>query len=243
MINIAICDDESKELDCAEKLLTRYINENKQFEIKTYSFSAPLEMLSYIEEHGGFDLILLDIYMAGILGTDVARELRHFGDDVEIIFLTTSRDHSLDAFEVDAAQYLVKPYSEESFFSALNKVISRINVERRTIITFKTTDGISRISPRDVVFTETGKNNYQVIHTIQGKKLEVRMTSSEIFDLFSQNKFFIRCGSSLNFNLKYIRQISKEAITLDTGDCIAYPYRAYSKLKEDFLRFQMYDEE
>jgi len=243
MISIAICDDETQELDHAESLLTRYMNENKQYEIKIHSFSAPLELLSYIEEHGGFDLILLDIYMAGILGTDVARELRHFGDDAEIIFLTTSRDHSLDAFEIDAAQYLVKPYAEDSFFSSLNKVIGRINIEQRIVITLKTTDGITRISPRDVVFTETGKNNYQVIHTIQGKKLEIRMTSTEIFDLFSQNKFFVRCGASFNFNLKYIRQISKQTITLDTGDCITYPYRAYTKLKEEFLRFQMNYEE
>lgn len=242
MISIAICDDESKEIDRVRDLLTRYMHEHKQYEIKIYSFFAPLELLSYVAEHGGFDLILLDIYMGGILGTDVARELRHFGDDVEIIFLTTSRDYSLDAFEVDAAQYLVKPYTEYSFFSALSKVISRINVERRTIITLKTTDGITRIAPRDVIFTETGKNNYQVIHTIQGKKLEVRMTSSEAFDLFSQNKFFIRCGASLNLNLKYIRQISKQTITLDTGDCIAYPYRAYQSLKEEFLRFQMHNE-
>lgn len=241
MIRIAICDDESKEIDCVRDLLTIYMHEHIQYEIKIYSFSAPLELLSYVAEHGGFDLVLLDIYMAGILGTDVARELRHNCDNVEIIFLTTSREHSLEAFEVDAAQYLVKPYSEYSFFSALNKVICRINVERRNIITLKTTDGITRVFPRDVVFTETGKNNYQVIHTIKGEKLEVRMTSTEIFDLFSQNKFFVRCGVSLNLNLKYIRQISKKIIILDTGDCINYPYRSYQKLKDEFLRFQMYE--
>jgi len=242
MISIAICDDESKELNRAESLLLRYMDKNKQYEIKISSFSAPLELLLYIEENGGFDLIFLDIYMAGILGTDVARELRSLGDNGEIIFLTTSRDHSLDAFEVDAAQYLVKPYTEDSFFLALNKVIGRINIERRIMITFKTNEGITRISPRDVVFTESGKNNYQVVHTIQGKKFEVRMTSSELFDLFSPNIFFVRCGVSLNLNLKYIRQISKQTITLDTGDCIAYPYRSYQKLKEEFLQFQMKDE-
>jgi len=239
MVNIALCDDELKELENTHNLLKQYVYEHANYEIKIYFFSAPLELLSYVEEHGGFDVLLLDIYMAGMLGTDAARELRRLGDDGEIIFLTTSKDHSLDAFEVDAAQYLVKPYKDTMLFAALDKVMKRINVDRRKIITLKTTEGITRLSPRNVVFTETGRNNYQIIHIIQGKTLEVRMTASELFELLSQSKSFIRCGASFNLNLKYIRQISKDIITFDTGERLAYPYRAYQKLKEEFLRFQM----
>jgi DNA-binding LytR/AlgR family response regulator len=243
MISIAICDDEMQELERAHNFLARYIQEHPQYEITIHSFSAPLELLSYVAEHGGFDIMLLDIYMAGMLGTDAARELRNLGDDGEIIFLTTSRDHALDAFEVNAVQYLVKPYVELQIFAALDKVIKRQNVERREMITLKTSEGITRIALRNVVFTETGRNNYQIIHTIQGKKLEVRMTASELFELLSQNKFFVRCGVSINLNLKYIRQISKDAISFDTGEHLAYPYRSYQKLKEAFLRFQMFTEE
>lgn len=243
MINIALCDDELKELENTYNLLKQYMYEHADYEIKIYLFSAPLELLSYVEEHGGFDVLLLDIYLAGMLGTDAARELRRLGDDGEIIFLTTSKDHSLDAFEVDAAQYLVKPYKDTMLFAALDKVMKRINVDRRKIITLKTTEGITRLSPRNIVFTETGRNNYQIIHIIQGKTLEVRMTASELFELLSQSKFFIRCGVSLNLNLKYIRQISKDIIIFDTGERLAYPYRAYQKLKEEFLRFQMSEED
>ena len=243
MIRIAICDDQSKELERAHSFLARYTQKNPQYEIKIVSFSAPLELLCYVEEHGGFDIFLLDVYMAGMLGTDAARELRQFGDKGEIIFLTTSREHAMDAFEVDAAQYLTKPYTEGTLFSALDKVIDRLNAERRHIITLKTSEGTERLFTRDVVFTETGRNNYQMVHTIQGKKIEVRMTATELSELLAQNKFFIRCGASINLNLKYVRQISKDTIIFDTGDHLAYPYRAYQKLKEAFLRFQMTIEE
>lgn len=243
MIRIAICDDEPKELEKAVSLLTKYALEHPQYEIEISSFFAPFELLSHMEEKGGFDVLLLDVYMAGMLGTETARELRKHGYEGEIIFITTSRDHSLTAFEVDAAQYLIKPYDENRIFAALDKVIRHINVERRDVITLKTSEGITRFAPRDVVFTETGRKNYQIIHTVQGKKLEVRMKSSEIFELLSPNKFFIRCGASINLNLKYIRQISKDTITFDTGEHLAYPYRAYPKLKEEFLRFQMSTED
>ena len=243
MISIAICDDESQELQRAQSLLTGYMHKNPQYEIVIHTFSAPLELLSYVDEHGGFDILLLDIYMAGMLGTDAARELRQLGDNGEIIFITTSRDHAVEAFEVEAAQYLIKPYTEAGIYAALDKVMLRIRRERRVVVTLKTSEGIARLAIRDVVFTETGRNNYQIVHTIQGKKMEVRMTATELFELLSQNKFLIRCGASINLNLKYIRQISKKTITFDTGEQIAYPYRSYQKLKEAFLRFQMLKEE
>ncbi|KXL52935.1 transcriptional regulatory protein YpdB [Anaerotignum neopropionicum] len=243
MIRIAICDDELLEIDRARSCLEAYMQNHPQYEITINSFSAPLELLTYVAEHGGFDILLLDIYMAGMLGTDVARELRQLGDNSEFIFITTSRDHAIEAFEVEAAQYLVKPYAEEGIFAALDKIIQRIDRERRVIVILKTSEGITRLALRDVVFTETGRNNYQIVHTIQGKKMEVRMTASELFELLSQNKFFVRCGVSLNLNLKYIRQISKNTITFDTGESITYPYRSYQKLKEEFLRFQMFTEE
>jgi DNA-binding LytR/AlgR family response regulator len=243
MIRIAICDDEPKELEKAGSLLTKYAFQHPQYELEISSFFAPFELLSHMEEKGGFDVVLLDVYMSGMLGTETARELRHLGYEGEIIFITTSRDHSLTAFEVDASQYLIKPYDEAHIYAALDKVIRHINVERRDFITLKTSDGITCLAPRDVVFTETGRKNYQIIHTVQGKKVEVRMKASEIFELLSQNKFFVRCGVSINLNLKYIRQISKNTITFDTGEHLAYPYRAYPKLKEEFLHFQMSTED
>ena len=239
MINIAICDDEPKELEKAKSLLTSYKQEHPQYEISITCFSAPLELLTYVDEQGKFDIFLLDIYLEGVMGTEVARELRKKDDSGEIIFLTTSRDHAVTAFEVNAAQYLVKPYTEKAFFQALDKVFSRLNIERRHMLTLKSAEGIVRLFTRDVVFTETGRNNYQMIHTINGNEMEVRMTSTELFELLAPANFFVRCGAALNLNLKYIRQIKKDMIIFDSGKHISYPYRTYQKLKEQFLCFQM----
>lgn len=243
MIRIAICDDDIKELAYTRSILDEYIQEHPQYEIKLYLFSATLELLYCVEEQGGFDIYLLDVYMPDMLGTEAARELRKLDDKGEIIFLTTSRNHAIEAFEVDAAQYLIKPYGELAIFTAIDKVLIRLNVERRHIITIKTSDGMVRLFSRDVLFTQPGKNNYQVIHMLKGEKFLVRMTSTELFVLLSQSKNFARCGASINLNLRYVRQIMKDNIIFDTGERLAYPYRAYQKLKDEFLSFQMSIEE
>ncbi|MEN1759849.1 LytTR family DNA-binding domain-containing protein [Anoxynatronum sibiricum] len=243
MIRIAICDDEDQEVQRAHDFLSKYIQAHPQYEYTIDSFSAPLELLSHVEDHGGFDIFLLDVYMAGMLGTEAARELRRLDTNGEIIFLTTSRDHAVEAFQVDAAQYLVKPYTESAIFKALDKVFHRLIVERRHLITLKTSEGMVRLFTRDVVFTETGRNNYQIIYTIQGDKIEVRMTATELFELLVPAKFFVRCGVSINVNLKYIRQITKDVIIFDSGEQLTFPYRAYQKLKAAFLSFQMSTDE
>ncbi len=239
MVRIAICDDDIKELHRTQVLLEHYANEHSHIDFNISSFIAPLELLYTVEKSGSFDIVFLDIYMSGMLGTDAAKQLRQLGDHAEIIFVTTSRDHAFDAFEVDAAQYLVKPYSEKSFFNALNKVMQRLNVERRHMITLKTSQGIVRIFSRNVIFTETSRNNYQIIHTINHEPIEVRMTATELNELLVPAQSFVRCGASMNINLRFIRQITKDAIIFDTGLQRSYPYRSYQKLKDDFLSFQM----
>ncbi|MEM1483413.1 LytTR family DNA-binding domain-containing protein [Oscillospiraceae bacterium PP1C4] len=241
MMKIAICDDEPQEIARAEKLLAQYAGEHPQYELKTSTFSTPLELLTVISEKGGLDVLLLDIYMAGMLGTEVAQELRNLGDNAEIIFLTTSKEHALTAFEVDAVKYLVKPYSPQDFFAALDKVMHRITVNKNKAFTLKTSAGITKLSAREVIFTETSKNNYQTIHRAKGEPLLTRMTSLELFELLSQDKSFVKCGVSFNVNLKYVRQISKEAILFDSGEHLLIPHRIYAKLKEDFLCYQLGD--
>lgn len=239
MISIAICDDELQELERAQYLITVYLKEHVECQIKTYLFSSSFDLLSYVEKHGGFDIFMLDVYMPGMLGTDVARELRQTNDNGEIVFLTSSKDHAVTAFEVNAAHYLVKPYTEDDFIGALDKVIKSLESKETHFIKLKTSEAIIRIFTRNITFTETGRNNYQIIHTKQGENIEVRMTSSELFNLLSENKNFIKCGASINVNLKYIRKIEKGTLILDTGEKINYPYRSYKKIKEEFLKFQM----
>lgn len=239
MIKIAICDDEIKQIENTEDFLTRYQYAHPHIDINVTSFFSPLELLNFVETNGGFEIYLLDVYMDGFLGTETAKQLRQLGEKGEIVFITSSHDHAMEAYEVDAIQYLTKPYSENNFFMVMDKVFNRFCLERRHFIILKTAKGFIRLFTRDVVFTESGRNNYQVIHLFDREIIEVRMTTGELFEFLSPTNYFVRCGASININMKYVRQITKEKIIFDNGEQISYPYRAYQKLKEEFLSFHL----
>jgi Response regulator of the LytR/AlgR family len=236
MISIAVCDDEPKELMLAEILLKQYADDHLQYEINTYYFNSPLELLTYIAANGGFDMLLLDVYMPGILGTDVARELRAMGDKSEIIFLTTSRDHAVDAFSLDAAHYLVKPYSEKEFFSALDKVMDKLTKKDEVYITVKSTEGISRVDLNKLVYAETD-NHVQKLYLTDGRIISVRKSSTELFELLEEEPRFYKCGSTYIINMDYIVELTSRNAVFSTSAKIPILSRKYADFKRRYMDY------
>ena len=238
-MKVTVCDNDEHDLALLVELLAKYSSMHPEYSIETSAFTSPFEMLCEAESHGGSDLLILDIYMDGISGASAARELRASGSDAEIIFVTTSKDHALEAFALDAAKYIVKPCTEAVLFSSLDKVFSHITAKPGSLFTLKTTDGYVRIHSSDVLYTETGRNNYQDIHTLKGGTISVRATARGIYDILSEDGSFARCGVSYNINLKHVRTISKETLIFDTGISIPIPHRSYQQIKEKFLSYGM----
>jgi DNA-binding LytR/AlgR family response regulator len=71
-------------------------------------------------QHGPVDLIFLDIKMPRLLGTDFLRTLRH---SPKVIFTTAYKEFAVEGFELDAVDYLLKPFSLQRFIRAVNKIL------------------------------------------------------------------------------------------------------------------------
>ncbi len=236
MINIAICDDELQELEHTENLLRQYIHEHPRYHINYRKFSAPLELLANADENNGFDVLLLDIYMSGILGTEAARELRDMGDDCQIIFLTTSRDHAVDAFSLNAAHYLVKPYSPQELFAALDKVMGNLTKKESVFITLKSTEGISRVNLNTIVYSESD-NHLQRVYLSDGMTISVRKTSTELFQLLSDDSRFYKGGNTYIINMDYIMEVSSKFIIFCTGARIPILSRKTTEFKKRYMDY------
>ncbi|MEA4919527.1 MAG: LytTR family DNA-binding domain-containing protein [Clostridiaceae bacterium] len=235
MLHIAICDDMPQELERAGNLLKKYACEHMHYEIKMDFFSSPLELLTHVEQKGGFDVLLLDIYMPGIIGTEAARELRAMGDKCQIIFLTTSRDHAIDAFSLDAAHYLVKPYSEKEFFAALDKAMDKFTKKDEVYITIKSTEGISRVDLNKLVYSETD-NHVQKLFLSDGRVINVRKSSSELFELLEEPRFY-KCGSTYIINMDYIVELTSRNVAFSTGARIPILSRKYTDLRKLYMDY------
>ena len=146
---IALCEDEEKERDRIEVLLTKYQTRSKMKECEILHFSNGESLLKHIREEVYMpDLLLLDIIMSGKSGIETAEEIRALGGNMPIVFLTTSTEYALRAYGVDAIQYLVKPLEQERFFHALDSAIGQICRKKESQIVIKTAGGVRQISHR-----------------------------------------------------------------------------------------------
>ena len=119
----ALCDDEAAELNKTEIILNEYEQEHPEVEFIIERFESADELIYMIEDKKyAPDLIIMDIYMPGpggisdSLGMEAAKKLRDMGSKARLFFLTTSREFALEAFDVEAFQYLLKPISQETYY-------------------------------------------------------------------------------------------------------------------------------
>ena len=116
-MKIAVLDDDLNDLHvlctildkiCADHMprpIVRAFTDDKKFLVHMSSARA--------------DIVFLDIYLKEHTGIKTAQILRSFNTNCAIIFVTTSRDHAVEAFSVTAAHYLIKPVTEAGGREAL----------------------------------------------------------------------------------------------------------------------------
>lgn len=242
-VQIALCDDETAELEKTERLLSVYEQKFPDFDFVIQCFEEVDELLVAVKE-GSYspDLVFMDIYLPGQqgenipLGIEAAKRLRNMGSKAKLIFLTTSEEYALEAFDVEASGYLVKPLTEDKLFSKLDGLLEKAERERRRCILLKRAEKIIKVSLNDVVYCEA-QGKHQCIYMADGTKLVQNLTMAKIYDLCSVCREFVRVGVSYIVNLEHIASLNAQEVYLDNGQKIYLPRGAYHCLREQYFDY------
>lgn len=243
MYLIAFCDDEPSELEKAEKLLSSYEKKYPGSEFVIRDFVNVDELLCLIREKEYIpDLIFMDIFMPDKkrvflpLGMEAAKELRNINYKGKIVFLTTSREYALEAFDVDALQYMVKPVSEEKFFSLINGLLNEIGEERKKYILLRIEGKLVRVSLNDIVYCEA-QGKTQCLYLTDGVQCILRMTMTELYEQLSQYQEFVRIGVAFIVNLASVVSLNAKELCMDNGGKIYLPRGTYKGLREQYFNY------
>ncbi len=90
-----------------------------------------VEALRVIEEFQP-DLVMLDVQMPGITGFEVARRVMEAGLESHVVFVTAFDQYAIDAFEVNAVDYVLKPVEPSRLTTAVDRARKRLAAERGT---------------------------------------------------------------------------------------------------------------
>ena len=221
MMNCIAIDDEPRALD----IIKSHVSRIDFLELKEV-FVDPFKAVSYVRENP-VDMILLDINMPDIDGFDL---LKHFGKKPLIIFTTAHSEYALQSYEVEAVDYLLKPFDFSRFLMAITKAQDKITQSNPLSDFFFVNVGHQKkkIKYNNIHYIE-GEGNYVNYYTESGKVM-VRSTIKETLSLLPSSTF-VQIHRSYIVALPWIDKIEDNHVhILDTEISISATY------KDNFMR-------
>jgi len=206
MIAIAI-DDEPPAL----KIIEKFCAGLELLELKK-TFTNPEEALRYLKKFP-VDLLFLDIQMPGYNGVDFFKNLE---TKPMVIFTTAFSEYAVEGFNVNAVDYLLKPYTSDRFSLAVQKATElfkniRISEPSRSL-TVRSNYCLTKILLDDIHMIES-LDDYLTIYLLSGKKVVAKMTLKSMMDQLPVNDF-VRVHRSYILPWKLIEQVRNKIILI-----------------------------
>ena len=200
-MKIALIEDDAKAVETLSSFLRRYEKE-QAVKVEIVSFSDAVFFLG--EYKPEFDCIFMDIDLPFLNGLDGAMKLREKDPLVPIVFVTSLAQYAIRGYEASAVDYLVKPYSYESFAMATDRAVARAeNVKNESVIV-RNMQGVWRIAVDSVYYVEVCQHRL-LYHTDSGI-VNVWGSMPDAERTLPKNGFY-KCGASWLVNLRHVRSI------------------------------------
>lgn len=238
-MQLVICDDDPKDLKELERLLLKYksFRSDARFKIEKYSDTSAL--LNKIEKKETADLYILDIIMSQMTGIDLGNEIRKINNKSILIYVTASDGFALDAYNVHAIRYLLKPIEENKLFEALDYALLHINDDKNSVYLVKTKEGLKSILYSEIEYIEN-----------VSRKLEIHLTNREkITSIYIRKSFeeetkelinaqnFICVHKSFLINMNHVRTLRQSTVIMESGVSIPVSRTSALDVKKKYLLF------
>ncbi len=208
MLKAIVIDDEPMALEVIKGLTEKVIF----VELAGY-FTNSFEAMGFLQTNK-IDLIFLDIKMPDISGIEF---LKSIPNPPMVIFTTAYSEHAIESFELDAMDYLLKPFSLTRFLKACNKAYEQYELRRNkndsssglSSVFIKSGYEQIRVELKDVLYAESSGNYVQFV--LENKKIASRLTMSETEALLPAIDF-IRVHRSYIVSKRHIQKADKKNI-------------------------------
>lgn len=170
-LTVLVVDDEIPVLDEMVFLLER--DERVETVRAASSGAQALRLLEAFD----IDVVFLDIAMPGLSGLDVARILGQFKVPPRVVFVTAHDDHAVDAFELNAVDYLLKPIREDRLRESVRRAIDSGGAAAAVADESVAVElgGVTRFVPRSHIVYAEAQGDYVRLFTVGGTTHLIRV--------------------------------------------------------------------
>jgi DNA-binding LytR/AlgR family response regulator len=236
LLRVLVVDDEAPALAELAYLLRQ---DPRVGEVVTATGAA--EALRLLDEHD-VDAVFSDIKMPGLDGLDLARVLARFSRRPQVVFVTAYDEHAVDAFELAATDYLMKPVRADRLADAVGRVIGGTDPATAPAAAPDETipvelGGVTRFVQRSQVRYVEAHGDYARLHTADGTHL-IRVPLSTLEERWAAAGF-VRIHRSTLVSLPHVEEVRVEGGRCTVrlaGASLAVSRRHTRELRDSLLR-------
>jgi len=208
-VKVIIVEDEI----LAQQELSWLIKAHSQMEIVA-TFDDGLDVLKDLQHNKG-DALFLDINIPSLDGVLLAQNISQFAHKPFIVFITAWKEHAVEAFELEAFDYILKPYQESRIITMLQKLEAAWQQQSGTsggTVATRENDTINLVKDERIIVTSIHDIYYAEAHekmTFVYTRRESYVMPMNITEFCSKlpAAHFFRCHRSYCVNLNKIREI------------------------------------
>lgn len=217
MYRILIVEDELDAATALRNAIERYGKEHdEQFQIGWMRNTIDLD-------RPAFDLIFMDIDLGVENGMEDAEEIRKFDTKTPIIFVTNLAQYAVRGYQVNALDFIVKPFTYGSFSLRMDRAMEVMRRQSDRTITVHARDGISLFSASDLV--RVWVRGHNVNYELSGGRTVVARGSLSETEKMLGGAPFLRISSGCIINMAHVRGVHEAAVTM-SDKSVCYISRA-----------------
>ena len=239
MLKIVLCDDDPQELLKLRPMVESSLAKTREEKAELLEFRSPTELMDDMEKNGAADIALLDIIMPGFSGLELAERIRRENTAAAIIFITSSRDFAVEAFELKATHYIVKPFAEKKIADALGRALKHFADAEPKRILLRLKNGIVRsVEVSQILYIES-VGAIRTVTTKHGIFEETRKTLTEFSEELAKlcPGQFISPYRGYIVNQEAIETITVNEILLSCGASVPIKPNSYRAIRAAFFEW------
>ncbi len=205
-LRVLVIDDERPALDELTFLL-----EHDERVGEVHATDSPTDALRLLQDLE-VDTVFLDIQMPGLTGIELAHVLSRFKTPPAVVFVTAHDQHAVDAFELNAVDYVLKPVREQRIVEAVRRVLAATRTENPQEQVPVERGGVTRFVPVSQIRYVEAEGDYARLHTADDSHL-VRVPLTQLEQDWA-DAGFVRIHRSILIATAFV-----EEVRVDGGRC------------------------
>jgi len=235
-MRIAICDDDNAVCVLTVRMV-RAAFEARGILAEVEGFFDAASLLKVRASGTVFDAYILDILMPKTNGIELARTLRETQPKAPIVFLTTTRDFTFEAYSFDAINYLEKPLESARLETALDRLLALLPKSEEENLLVKTSDGEAQTVAVEKIVLAESDGHYWCLRLADGQQVRIRISAGELWERLSATGRFVQAGRGVILGVAAVRSLVAAGAVLADGSKVSVSRRALPELRKAYLRF------